>query len=96
LTLFDPSAGTQKIYTTTGAWNESTLTYNNRPTIGTTLIASFKGDGLVGANKDIDLTNFIIANRGKIVTLVINSTSTDGFDFNSREASTGKPTIIVK
>ncbi len=96
LTLFDPSAGTQKIYTTTGAWTESTLTYNNRPTIGTTLIASFKGDGLVGANKDIDLTNFIIANRGKIVTLVINSTSTDGFDFNSREASTGKPTIIVK
>mgnify|MGYP001565121797 CR=1 FL=1 len=96
LNISDSSSGTQKIYTTNDAWTETTLNYNNRPLIGTLMIASFVGSGSVGINKDIDITSFVKANLGKVVTLVVNSTSSDGFDFKSRESSSGKPTIIVK
>lgn len=95
LTVADVTAGTETVYSTTGAWTETALNYNNRPTLSATSMASFKV-GAVGTTVDVDITNFVKANVGKVVTLVINSASTDGFDFNSREAATGKPTIVVK
>ncbi|KKR80712.1 MAG: hypothetical protein UU26_C0011G0003 [Candidatus Daviesbacteria bacterium GW2011_GWC1_40_9] len=87
------STGTQNIKSVTNtSWSESSLTYNNKPTTGTT-IASFAGNSS-STWKEVDLTPFLSDKAGQTFSLAVEQSATDGIDFSSREAM-NKPQIVV-
>ncbi len=94
LNVTDASTGTFTINSTTNSWTESALNYNNKPANAAGTVKTFVAKTL--GNNMVDITTFVNANKGKVVTLVISTTSTDTLTFNSRETATGKPTISVK
>src|SRR6185369_17009553 len=73
-------------------WSEANTTYSNRPSHDATVIASA---GTVAANAliDFDLTSVITADGTYNFALV--TTSSDDVIYQSREASAGKPQLIV-
>ncbi len=94
LNVTDASTGTFTINSTTNSWTESALNFNNKPANAAGTVKTFVPKTL--GNNIIDITTFVNANKGKVVTLVISTTSTDTLTFNSRETAAGKPTISVK
>lgn len=74
----------QTIKIVTSAWQEKTVTYNNRPSTGETITTL----GTLGSgNQSIDLTSFVKANAGKTITLAIESSGKDNLALRSREAT---------
>jgi hypothetical protein len=67
-------------------WNEATMTYTSRPTLGGSLGTITPSTG--GEWKEVDITPYVASGIGQIISLGIDSTGTDGIDFNSREAIT--------
>ncbi len=88
------TGGTENIKQTITGWTETGITYSNRPALST-LVTSFVG-GSGNTWKSIDITNYVKANKGNIVSFGIDSGSADGLWFNSKEASTNRPYITVK
>lgn len=79
----------------TNSWNENTITWNNRPTIGNTRIATFsdpKREELIS----VDLTQQLKTKKGQVVSLTIGSEDFNGTAFYSKEASSGKPQLIIE
>lgn len=74
-------------------WDESTLTFNNRPSISSTTVTSFTPTTTGVYNMNI--TSFVNANRGNIVTLAIVSSGSNNATIKSKEAASGKPTLTV-
>jgi hypothetical protein len=75
-------------------WSESTVTWNTRPPI----------DGLPGADVGavargelvtFDITAAIAAGGDGTYCFALTSTSEDGVDYGSREASSGRPEVVV-
>ena len=61
------------------SWSEAGLTWNNRPASGTTARGSFTVTGTTGRWYDVDLTNFLKAEKAAgrdVVTLVLQATTT--------------------
>lgn len=73
-------------------WTESTVTWNNAPAPDATAIASL---GAVSTNSwyEVDLTS-LITGEGTF-SLRMKSTSSDGADYNSKEASGSAPQLVV-
>jgi Carbohydrate binding domain/Glycosyl hydrolase catalytic core len=89
------STSTQSVRLATGsAWTESSITYNNRPSLG----AAFKtfAGGALGAWVEVDVKAGLPGKAGQVITLGIDSVGSDGYAFNSRDAPTDKVTLIVE
>lgn len=90
INVTDPSSGVQYIHEAAhNQWSEAGLTYNSQPGMAgliTTINSADRG-GL-----SIDLTDFIRARLGGVVTLVLSSSDKNGLYFESRE-STAPPEL---
>ena len=75
------------------SWKESTITYSDRPVLG----AAFKtfAGGAQGSWATVDVTGGVSGMAGRVVTLAIDSTSSDGYAFYSRENPTDKVTLVI-
>jgi predicted esterase len=81
----DPSRGVQYIHEAAhNQWSEAGLTYRNRPgsaSLVTTINGGDRGE------LAIDLTDFVRARLGGVITLVLSSSNRDGLYFESRESA---------
>jgi hypothetical protein len=84
LNVTDPSNGVQYIHEAEhNQWSEEGLTYNSQPGIAG-LITTINGAARGGLS--IDLTDFILARLGRVITLVFSSSDENGLYFESRES----------
>ena len=74
-------------------WDERTITYATRPTVDGAPLAS-RGAVAKGEAVEFDVTSAVTGN-GPVV-LAMTSASADPVKYNSREASSGRPTLLVK
>jgi hypothetical protein len=87
------------LYAAPSTWNESTLTWNNRPT-ATLLVSSFTVSGTTSKWYEIDITAFLKSERAagrSVVTLAIksNTPSSTMAVFNSDDAASNAPQLVV-
>lgn len=95
LTVTNPSKQSHYIYLlNNAAWEESTLTYATRIEPKNTPIASIPPSDK-GKKITINFTSVLNNYLGEIITLAITSSSSDGMDFSSKEASSGKPLLSL-
>lgn len=88
------SSETQDIkLTSQNTWTENTITYNNRPGLGTA-IGNIKNTS-AGQWKEIDITPTVSAKAGGVLSFGITMSGMDGFWIDSKEAASGKPHISV-
>ncbi|MEH3090303.1 MAG: DNRLRE domain-containing protein [Microbacterium arborescens] len=102
-TSTDPTAGstgTHDIHLMDGTWDESTLTWNNRPT-------TVRGDSAIGSLTGATATNTAYSAAlaldrltpllGQTITLRISTTSSDNLRVFSREATSAgqRPTVTL-
>lgn len=92
---------TVDVIPTNGAWSESTITWNTKPADGTPILASTTVSGTTGQWYSLDLTSYIqsqIAAGQTTISLAIEGaafTSGGYADFNSREAASNTPQLVV-
>ncbi len=95
LKVIDSSSSTQNIkLSTDNSWTEAGITYNNKAALGSTL-ATLAG-GRAGNWVEVDITPTVAGNVGQIVTLGMDSSGSDGIDFNSSQASVDQPVLHVE
>lgn len=75
------------------SWNESTLTYANRPSLGD-IVTTFNGKE-AGSTIEIDITSYIKINAGQVVSIAVGPERNNGLDLASREDSSRAPKIVV-
>lgn len=89
----DKSSSGGGVRSVTGAWSESSVTWNTSPTFGTTALASL-GAVAVGQWYELDVTSLITGNGTYTIGLL--SSSSDGADYVSREGNAGQqPQLVV-
>jgi len=89
----DPSTSGQSLKSVTeDNWDES-ITYKTQPAIGDAF-ATF-GNTASNSNKNILITNKVNEEKGQFLSLAITSSGRDILVIRSKEASSGKPTLIV-
>jgi hypothetical protein len=78
---------------TDNSWSEATTNYNNRPAIDG---AGLGTKGTVASKQvvDFDVTAEVTADG--TYNFALDSTSSDSVEYQSREATSGKPQLIVK
>ena len=86
----NPSVDAGAVRLVTGAWSESSVTYNSRPDLGPVLarLGRVEAREVVTRVLDIDLTG------KKELSVAIDPTSADGLDFLTREGG-GAPQLII-
>ncbi|GIW62019.1 MAG: hypothetical protein KatS3mg089_0871 [Patescibacteria group bacterium] len=95
LTITNPSKQAHYIYLLTNtAWEESTINYATRIEPTNSPIASIPPSDK-GKKLTINLTPALKNHLGEIITLAITSSSSDGMDFYSKEAASGKPLLSI-
>ncbi len=89
------TTGTLNLKRVTGLWTEGGVTYNSKPTLGTS-IRTFSSPAATGAWTNTELTTFINSNKGTIINIAVDTTSTDDFVFYSRNATSNKPYLLIQ
>lgn len=90
------SAGVQEIkVVSVSAWTGDTITYSVRPLVGDELVTTFDG-GAAGAWVEVNLTDFVRANAGQVVSVAISSDDPNGLAFNSSKAPFDKMELIIE
>ena len=76
-------------------WGEPTINYNNRPAKGSIITTFTPTPGSVW--KEVDITSAVAGKAGSLMSLGMDeaSGSTDGYDFNSKEAATNRLELRV-
>src|SRR5438128_4243553 len=74
------------------AWGERTITWNNQPAIDGPVLAA-AGPVALKQGVDFDITSAVHGDG--VYCFAIDSTSTDNVNYNSREATTGKPSVAL-
>ena len=74
------------------SWGEKTITWNNQPVMGPVL--STVG-GPVALNQGVDFDISSAVQGDGVYCFAIDSTSTDNVNYNSREATSGKPSVAI-
>jgi hypothetical protein len=88
------SPGGQTVKTVGTTWTQTGVTYTNRPTLGSTV-------GSIGATSPSQVTTVPLTTSavqsamGSTIGLALSQTGSNGVVFQSREASTGKPTLVL-
>jgi hypothetical protein len=85
---------------TNTTWSETALTWNTRPAVGTTTLASAVVSGTSSKWYEFDLANFVkseLAAGRKVLTLVLRSTTAANptATFASDEAASNRPELLV-
>ncbi|MGZ5434985.1 MAG: CBM96 family carbohydrate-binding protein [Pyrinomonadaceae bacterium] len=85
---------------TNTTWSETTVNWNNRPTLGSPVIASTTVNGITFAWYELDVTNYVMGEKEagrNLVTLALHnpSTSTIYIKTNSKEAASNKPQLVI-
>ncbi len=73
-------------------WSESTLTYNNQPALIGAVVAKSAAVP-VSTWFDVDVTSAVAANS--TVTFALIPSSADGLTCNSKEAASGRPSLVL-
>jgi hypothetical protein len=77
---------------TNNTWTESTITYNNAPAIGSSVGSS--GSFGAGVWTTVNVTSLVTGNG--TLNLGLYTSSSTAISFNSRQASTNPPQLIVE
>jgi hypothetical protein len=91
------STGTQNVkLATTDTWTETAITYNNRPTLGSTILGRL-GPTSTNTNYSISLdANGLAGKLGQQLTLGLDSSSSDGLALSSKEVGgTAVPKLVL-
>jgi len=95
LFVTDNSTNTTSVYTSSSTWAESTLTWTNRPTMGTTVLGSGI-PSVTGAWVEIDLTaSALAADNGTYSFGLRNSGTTSAIFSSSEAAAANRPQLVV-
>jgi hypothetical protein len=81
-----------RIHTVACGWAEASLTFNNAPTFNVAVLDT-KAAVAIGQVVDFNVTSAIHGDG--TYCFVIDNTSTDGVDYQSREAGAGAPQLLV-
>ena len=88
------SAGSQTLKSVSGdSWDPCAITHNSRPAVGTA--QSTGSGGTTGQWVYFDVTSYTGAQKGGIMSLAIDTLSTDGKDYNSTEESGASPYLEI-
>ncbi|MCQ6270216.1 DNRLRE domain-containing protein [Pseudarthrobacter sp. R1] len=84
------STGTQNVkLVANDSWTETGITYNNKPALGTSILGTL-GPTTTNTNYNISLNaTALLGELGGELSLGMDSSSSDGVDLNSKEASSG-------
>ncbi|TMA61845.1 MAG: DNRLRE domain-containing protein, partial [Deltaproteobacteria bacterium] len=74
------------------AWGERTITWNNQPAIDGPVLAAV---GKVALKQGVDFDITAAIHGDGVYCFAIDTTSTDNVNYNSREATTGKPSVAI-
>ena len=89
------STSIQDIYeVNAGSWDESTLTYNNRPAMG--IYLNSIQNTTVGEWTSVDITQGVLSKAGGILSFGIQSSGGDGLVFYSKERNINWPELIIE
>lgn len=90
------SANVISVKSSPNSWTEANLNYSNKPTLGSS-VGSKAGAIASGESFEIDITPGLIGKTGGDISFAIESTgsNTNNLQLNSREASSGRPTLII-
>jgi hypothetical protein len=89
------SANAQNIKEVTNdSWEEETITFNTKPAKGATSLATFT-PATDAVFHPVGLTSHVNANKGTIMSLVVDSTGSDSYRFNSDEALSNRLELVV-
>ncbi len=93
-TANDASAGIQSVNSVVNtSWTERGVTYNNRPALGTAMITFTSTTANTWV--EIDITNYVIAAQGKLMSIGLSESSSDSLSIYSREASSNSPVLVI-
>jgi hypothetical protein len=73
-------------------WTEQTLTYNNRPEKGASVSTFTPGSS---GWMEVDITSFVSANTGSILSFAIDSSGSNAYGFHSAEATSNRVELVV-
>lgn len=91
----DPSPYTQYVKSVANtSWGETTITYNNRPTVGST-IGTFTSN-LPNTFVEINITSKVNAKKGGLMSLGIDEITSNQTAFFTKENVTDKPQLVVQ
>jgi len=95
LRMFVSSAGdTQNLKPVAdNSWTENTITYNTRPAKGS-ILTTFTPSS-VNNWIEVDITSHVASNAGSLMSLAIDATASNGYDFNSAEAATNRVELVI-
>jgi hypothetical protein len=93
LWVSDNSNNTAFVHSTPTTWAEGTLTWSNAPAFGATSLGSAV-PATTGAWVEITLTPTAVSGNG-IVSFGLKSNGTTSAIFNSSEAATNRPELVV-
>jgi cysteine-rich repeat protein len=82
-----------RVHAATCAWAENLMTWNTRPPIGGPALDT-KGAVTPNQMVDFNVTSAVVSDGA--VCFGLDSLSSDGVDYNSREATSGKPELILQ
>jgi hypothetical protein len=81
------------------SWTESGITWNTKPTSGTTLRGSLSVGGTTAKWYEVDLTSFLKAEFAagrKVITLVLkNAVNSDSYSIFSSDETTSGPQLVI-
>jgi len=76
-------------------WSEITITFNNKPDKGPVITTLIPGT-TTGVWREVDITSAVAANTGSLVSISLDTASTDGFDFSSTEAAGNHVELVIQ
>jgi chitodextrinase len=91
LWVTNATANGGNLRSTTAAWSETGLTWNNRPVLGP--VVTTLGPVTQGHWTEVDVTSAVTA--GGAYGFAIEPTSSDGADFDSKEGTNGPQLVVV-
>ncbi len=89
------SAGTMRLRLALSNWHQDTVNWNNKPAMDTPFTTFIPST--VNAYKNIDISQFVRDHRGQLVTIAVDTISTDDFVFTSYDAfdSGHQPQLVI-
>jgi PKD repeat protein len=76
-------------------WTENSINFNSKPAKGATITTFAPGTGTLRWH-EVDLTSAVSSAAGSLMSLAMDSTSSDGYDFNSAEATSNRVELVVQ
>ena len=76
------------------SWSEGSINYGNKPAKGVVL-KTFTPGTTLSVWVEVDLTSGVAGKAGSLMSTVLDTTSSDGYAFNSSEAATNRVQLVV-